>query len=173
MAEERSNTQENPVPTVKLITGTIVLIGGFLSPLLIPLVLRSNLGAVVKTTLSGLLAFGIPEITMIAAIAIMGKTGLDFLKSRFSAFMQKYGPPDQVSPVRYKIGLIMFILPLLFGFVLPYVQSYAPWLAENSIPLSIILDITLFSSLFVLGGNFWDKLSGLFKYDNKSLKGCA
>ncbi len=31
-----------------------------------------------------------------------------------------------------------------------------------SLPLALILDSIFFSSLFVLGGDFWDKLSALF-----------
>ena len=170
MNEKPNIEQARPVPKGRLIIGSVVLIGGFFSPLLISLVLASGWNAAVKTTLSGLLAFGIPEIAMILAIAIMGKAGLDFLKSKFKDFLLKYGPPDQVSPARYKIGLTMFILPFLVGFALPYIQSYSAFLLRNVIPISIILDIVLISSLFVLGGNFWDKLYGLFSYNAKLIK---
>ena len=163
MAEKQPIEQENKVTSGRLILGGIILIGGFLSPLLIPWILSSDLNAGIKTTLSGLLAFGIPEITMIIALAIMGKRGLDYFKRKFHELLSKYGPSDQVSPTRYRIGLIMFILPFLVGFLMPYVQGNVPFLREYLIPISILLDLLLFSSLFVLGGNFWDKLVGLFK----------
>ncbi|MBW2227735.1 MAG: hypothetical protein JRG99_10595 [Deltaproteobacteria bacterium] len=58
----------------RLHLGLIVLIIGFLSPLLIPLVTASELPTKWKAVISGCLAVGIPELFSIAAIAIMGAT---------------------------------------------------------------------------------------------------
>ena len=46
-----------------------------------------------------------------AAIAIMGKSGYNLIKDRVFSFLKKHGPPDRVSPARYRIGLVMFVLP--------------------------------------------------------------
>jgi hypothetical protein len=34
------------------------------------------------------------------------------------------GPPEQVSPLRYKIGLVFFIIPLVLAWLLPYIEHY-------------------------------------------------
>ena len=60
-------------PRGRLIAGSIVFISGFLSPALIPLVLSTELSSGFKTTLTGLLALGIPELFMVIAAAILGK----------------------------------------------------------------------------------------------------
>jgi hypothetical protein len=56
----------------------------------------------------------------------------------------------------------MFALPLLFAFVSPYVGHYIPGLAEHPMVYAVAGDILLLVGLFVLGGDFWDKLRSLF-----------
>ena len=65
---------------------------GFLSPALIPLVLASALPAAAKTALSAGLAFGIPELTTLVAIAILGQEGFQDLKRINQIFPRETGP---------------------------------------------------------------------------------
>jgi len=151
----------------KLIIGGSILVVGFLSPLLIPLVLGSDLSLTNKNILSGLLAFGIPELFMIIAVAVMGKQGYEFIKEKALRYLKRFSPSDKVSLTRYRIGLMMFSLPILFGVLQPYLGYYLPYF--NNLPFfwNIALDLLFVSSFFVLGGDFWDKLSGLFKHQVK------
>jgi hypothetical protein len=146
----------------RLRLGLIVFITGFLSPLLIPLVTGSDLSTKWKAVISGCLALGIPELFSIVAIAIMGKPGYNYIKAMFFAFLKKHGPADTVSPTRYRIGLVMFILPILFGWLAPYVQTIIPGYDFQGLIVNIIGDVMLISSFFVLGGDFWDKVRSLF-----------
>jgi len=149
-------------PTGRLWFGIIVLVVGFLSPLLIPGVLATEWSTGVKSVISGLLAFGIPELFMIIAVGVMGKEGFNYLKRYLSLVLRKYGPPDEVSPVRYTIGLIMFILPLVLSIIAPYFGHKLAFFENSEITIMIILHTLLFFSIFVLGGDFWDKLRSLF-----------
>lgn len=54
-------------PNGRLWLGAAILVLGFLSPLLIPLVISSDWTAGTKSVITGLLAFGIPEVFMILA----------------------------------------------------------------------------------------------------------
>ncbi len=146
----------------RLIVGIIVFIIGFASPLFIPLVTNSNLQVAWKTGLSALLAFGIPEVFIIVAVAIMGKAGYTFLKSKLADFLQPLLPPDSVSLTRYRLGLIMFSLPILAGWVLPYIGHFSPLISDFPISYYVATDVVFLTSFFVLGGDFWDKFSGLF-----------
>ena len=154
----------------KLILGGMILVVGFMSPLLIPLVVHSDLPISYKRILSGLLAFGIPELFMIAAVAVMGKQGFDFLKNKALNFLKVFAPSDEVSLTRYRIGLVMFSLPIIIGIAQPYLELYLPFFKELPIWWTISSDILFVSSFFVLGGDFWDKLSGLFKHNVKVIK---
>jgi len=145
--------------------GVIVFIVSWCSPLLIPLVTASGLPAHWKTIISGALAFGIPEIGTILAIAIMGKSGFGTMKKRIFGFLKKHGPADRVSLARYRIGLVMFVMPLLFGWLSPYLQGLFPQIDAHRNLLAITGDLLLVGSLFVLGGDFWDKVRSLFVHD--------
>ncbi len=61
----------------------------------------------------------------------------------------------------------MFIIPLLMALFLPYAGNLLPFYQANLIKFSIGGDVLFISSIFVLGGEFWDKLQALFMYDAK------
>lgn len=142
--------------------GAALFVIGWCTPLLIPLVTASGLSTGWKTIISGALAVGIPEVFSLAAIAIMGKEGFAYLKGRVFGFLKRHGPPDQVGRTRYHIGLVMFGLPLLFGWLGPYVAHRIPEYEISRFWISLAGDVIFVSSLFVLGGDFWDKVRALF-----------
>ncbi len=163
-------TENNPIAAKKpeigwrLRLGLVIFVVGFASPLLIPVVTASALPTQWKTILSGALAVGIPELFSIVAVAIMGKSGFNYIKERFFGFIKKHGPPERVSRTRYRIGLVMFCLPLLLGWSEPYFRQLSGFEAHRLL-VGVIGDLLLVSSLFVLGGEFWDKVRALFIRD--------
>jgi hypothetical protein len=154
----------------RLVFGTVILIVGFLSPLLIPWVTSTDWSVGLKSFLSGFLAFGIPEIFMLIAIAVMGKPGYEFFKEKIAKFIQPFLPPDAVSQTRYRFGLTLFSIPILFGFLAPYLGHFFKGLHDVPISWYLGLDLVFVVSLFVLGGDFWDKLSGLFDHEARISK---
>ena len=154
----------------RLVVGTIILVVGFLSPLLIPWVTSTDWSVGVKSFLSGFLAFGIPEIFMLAAIGVMGKPGYEFIKERAGKIIKPLLPPDTVSRGRYRIGLVLFSIPILFGFLEPYLGHFIESFRDVPISFYLVLDMLFVASLFVLGGDFWDKLRGLFDHEARISK---
>lgn len=154
----------------KLQLGAVILVIGFLSPLLIPLVVASNWSAATKSIISGLLAFGIPELFMLLAIIVMGKSGYEYVKSKAYKYLKRFAPPDTVSLGRYRAGLVLFSLPLLIGVFQPYLEHFGLIFKNMPIGFTIALDAIFICSFFVLGGDFWDKLSSLFKHNMKVTK---
>ena len=161
MAKEKTTSQQIK-PGWRFYGGIILFILGLLSPLFIPLVTATALPAGWKTAISGLLMLGIPELLWVAAAAIMGKAGFNYIKGKFWGFFKKMAPSDEVSPARYRVGLVMFFLPILFGWLGPYWVQRIPGYEDYRLIANLIGDVLLVSSLFVLGGDFWDKLRGLF-----------
>ena len=147
--------------------GLTILIVGWLSPLLIPVVTRTSLATEWKTIISGLLAIGIPEVFTVAAIAIMGKSGYNLIKERIFSFLKKHGPPDRVSLTRYRIGLVMFVLPVAFGWLGPYGVHLISGYEAHRFVVNLIGDLMFVASLLVLGGDFWDKIRALFVHSAK------
>ena len=149
-------------PIGRLYFGGAIFVIGFLSPLLIPLVTTSALSTAWKATLSGLLLVGIPEIGMVIAAAVLGKPGFQYLKRGLFRAIKQIAPPDRVGGIRYSCGLVLFSIPLLYGFVSPYVANLQSDDAPSKLLLPATGDVMLLTSLFVLGGEFWDKLRALF-----------
>ena len=79
--------------------------------------------------------------------------------------LRKLKPAASVSRRRYSIGLVLFVAPILFSWIVSYVPSWLPgdYLVRGWINLG--LDLLTLAGLFVLGGEFWDKLRALFLYD--------
>jgi hypothetical protein len=154
-----------PASGWRLRLGGAIFVVGFLSPALIPVVVRSPLSTEWKTALSGLLLAGIPELFTIAAVAVMGKPGFDALKQTLASFLRRYGPADEVGRDRYRVGLVMFLVPFGFAFLSHYAGHLIPGYAERPHLFGLTGDIMLVASVFVLGGNFWDKLHALLRHD--------
>ena len=146
----------------RLLFGGIFFVAGFATPLLIPLVTISDLPTGWKTILSGFLALGIPEIFMLIAAGILGKQGLAYLKSRLWHLI---APPETVGLLRYRLGLLLLFVPILFIWLNPYLEQAQPWLNDKRLMLGLISNAMMALSLLVLGGEFWDKLRGLFLYN--------
>jgi hypothetical protein len=127
----------------------------------IPLVATLGLSTAMTASVSGALLVG-AEVLGVAAVAVMGKSGFAFIKSRVFGFLKQYGPPRKVSRRRYNIGLVLFCMPLLFAWLSPYVYKWVPGLLSHPLPLAIGGDILIVVSLIVLGGDFWDKIRSLF-----------
>ena len=162
MVKATATKTDQPKAGWRFRLGLTTLIVGWLSPLLIPLVTRTALATEWKTIISGLLAVGIPEVFTVVAIAIMGKSGYNLIKERIFSFFKKHGPPDRVSLTRYRVGLVKFVLPLLFGWLGPYGAHKITGYETHRFVVSVIGDVMFIASFFVLGGDFWDKIRALF-----------
>ncbi len=151
-----------PPPQGRLTLGGAILVVGLLCPLSIPWVANSGLPVGWKAVLSGLLLLGIPELMMMMAAAVLGKSGFHFLKGLLFGIFKRHAIPKEVSPTRYRIGLVMFLVPMLWGWLMPYVSQGIPGYEGHRLAVGLLGDLLLLSSLFVLGGEFWEKLRALF-----------
>jgi hypothetical protein len=156
------------VPLWRLKLGIAIFIIGFLSPLLIPVVKAMQIPTAWKVAISGALVVGIPEVFSVVAIAILGKSGFNVMKASIYKWIKRHGPPDKVSRSRYRIGLVMFVLPVLFGWFVPYAPDIVPGYETHRFWVNLCGDVMFVSSLFILGGDFWDKLRALFVYEAKA-----
>jgi hypothetical protein len=162
-----NETVNKKPPVIRLIIGGIFFVIGLICPVFIPLVIISDMSVGLKTLFSGLLALGIPELLWLVAISILGKPGYEYLKSVIFQFFKKYGPPSKVNRNRYRIGLVLFILPLISVLSLPYLKDVFPFYQQYALSFNISIGVVFLISLFILGGEFWNKLRSLFLYDAK------
>ena len=130
----------------------------------VPLVAWFDFSRSVTATVTGGLLVS-AEVMGLAAVAVLGKSGYAYIKKRALGFLKQYGPPNKVSPLRYKIGLVMFLAPILFGWASIYTARWVPGFENKPFFYAVGGDLMLLSSLFVLGGDFWDKIRSLFIHD--------
>jgi hypothetical protein len=158
-----------PAAGWRLKLGGAMLAVSIVGPLiLLPMMPSLGLSGAMMATVSGGVLIG-AEVLAVAAVAVMGKSGYAYIKNRALGFLKQYGPPAEVSRTRYTIGLVMFAGPVLFGLVTPYAATLIPAYEGNEIAFAMVGDLILLASLFVLGGDFWDKVRALFIHGAKAV----
>lgn len=100
----------------------------------------------------------------IGSIAILGKSSYAWINYQIRYFYHKVARPHKITLLRYNLGLIMFILPFLPNYMISFMPNLIPISLTTRYIIIIASDIIFLSSLFVLGGDFWDKLRALFIY---------
>ena len=144
--------------------GFVIFVASIGWPVLLPILPLLGVPGTSVAAFTGVMIV-VAEIMLLAGAAIAGKDGFAFIKSKVFGFLKSYGPPKTVTRARYTIGLVMFALPVLLGWASPYFGHHIPGFDEHPRTFAIIGDILLLTSLFVLGGDFWDKLQSLFLHD--------
>jgi hypothetical protein len=147
--------------------GLTFFVLGWICPLFVPLVTRSNLSTEAKTIFSGILLVGIPEIFSVISIVFLGKDGFNYIKERIFTFFKKIVPQGEVSRTRYRIGLFMLFCHVIYANLIFYSPSFIKGYGENGMVMNVCAEVLFIVTLFVLGGNFWEKLRALFIYDAK------
>ena len=152
----------------RLYVGITLLVLSCVCPAFGILVAQLEISLGLKASIIGLLSLGVPEVLILMAAAVLGKENFEIIKARSLGYLKRLAPSAKVSKFRYTIGLVMFILPL----IPTYVQAYFPrWLPDSSserLYVNLAADAMFIASLFVLGGDFWDKLRALFVYEAKA-----
>lgn len=163
--DENGSPSGQPVASWRFKAGIALFVLSITLPLVgVTLVATLGLSAQMTASVSGMLLVG-AEVLGIIAVAVMGKNGYAYIKNLVFGFFKRYGPPREVSQLRYTIGLVMFTVPILFGWVSLYTAEFLPGFIRNPLPYALGGDFLLLVSLLVLGGNFWDKIRALFLYD--------
>ncbi len=166
---EKTITPPRPASGWRFKAGIALFLCSIILPIAgLPLATMINLSAVKLTALSGVLLVG-AELLGIIAVAVMGKSGFTYIKHRIFGFLKQLAPPSKVSRLRYSIGLVMFSAPILFAWVSIYIADLIPGFTTAPLAYAVAGDLLLLMSLFVLGGDFWDKIRSLFIYDAKAV----
>ena len=153
-----------PQASWRIKVGFAIFVASIGWPILIPILPALGVPATAIAAFSGVMVVA-AELMLIAGAAIAGKEGFAFIKARVFGFLRSYGPPREVSRTRYKIGLMMFATPIIFGWASPYFGHLLPGFETRTLIYAVVGDVLLLISLFVLGGAFWDKLRSLFQHN--------
>ncbi|AOU05987.1 TPA: transporter suffix domain-containing protein [Legionella pneumophila] len=142
--------------------GIVLLILAIVCPLLIPLIVQSNFSVLIKGFLSSMLVFGLPEILIVLAIALLGKEVYGLIEQKIKNILFK----EKVSKTRYRLGLVFFAFPLVIGLLEVFVKEITLAYGSYYYWVEIIWTTMFALSFFICGKQFWDKFKSLFIYDS-------
>jgi hypothetical protein len=155
--------EETPaaLPRWRFALGIALFLAAFVPHVVLGLLILSGAGARAVGTMAAI-SFTLNKVFLLASVVVLGRAGFDRIKQYFVGTFRRHVMKDQVGPWRYGIGLVLFVVPLVFAWKAPYVTELMPITGRHSIDAAIVTDVIFIISLFVLGGNFWDKLRALF-----------
>jgi len=104
----------------------------------------------------------------ISSVAILGKPSYLYIKSKFRHHIAQVIKPYHASRIRYNIGLFLFCLPVIPTYIMAYAPLFFSQIFYVRVILNISFDVIFIVSLFVLGGDFWDKLKALFIFSARA-----
>lgn len=154
-------------PNARLRIGIVLLITGLILPLGIYPLSATSLPTPIKTALGGIMFFGF-ELMAIPAIAIMGKENFDRIVAKITQYFHFLKPAGNISTFRHRVGIILFFIPLLPTYIMAYAPEWLPDTSPYRLWINISSDLIFLVSLFILGGDFWDKLRALFTKDARA-----
>jgi len=88
--------------------------------------------------------------------------GVCALQDHPGSTARTFAPPDPLSASRYRIGLVLFVLPLALAWAGSFFGHHLPGYSGHPLTYAIGRNVVLLVSLFVLGGELSDKLRALF-----------
>ena len=155
-------------PVARLKLGVALLILGLVMPAGTLIVASTDWPIAVKTVVGGILLFGF-EIVLVPAVALMGKDNFERIWAGAMRLLKALKPAGNVGKTRYTVGLYMLVGPTLYAWIASYAPSWLPQDYVMRVWVNLGLDLITLASLFVLGGDFWDKVRALFLHDARAV----
>jgi len=149
---------------IRLKLGVALLILGLIMPAGTLVVVATDWPIAVKTMASSILLFGF-EVMLVPAVALMGKENFQRIWAAAMGFLKTLKPAGNVGRERYQWGFWMLVVPTLYAWIASYAPSWLPQDYVLRVCANLGLDLITLASLFVLGGDFWDKVRALFLHD--------
>lgn len=160
-----------PLPTEwkkdwKFYSGMAALLLACVMPLLGLAVPLLGLPAAWTAALIGVLIAGGPEVMIVVAAALLGKATMHYFMASAKRMFLQLLLVERASKIRYYSGLTVSLV----SFLPLYLYGYFPDLMPPAQARIFILagaDFAFILSIFVMGGEFWEKLRALFVWEGK------
>jgi len=117
-----------------------------------------------------LIYFGSGELAFFGAIAFLGKPFVEAIKSKIKGFFIRKkpdAPPGPIGKTQHTIGVTLFFASFLPYPIVEGILIFGhPTGRELHYLVTALLagDVIFIISLFILGGEFWDRMKKLFEW---------
>jgi hypothetical protein len=143
-----------------LVLAVILPLGAFIVPMLGFPLAQSAL-------LVGVLVAGGPEVLCIAAVALLGKETFQYLAHHAKLALRRAVIDRPASKARYYVGLAIVLLSWLPAYIYAYAPAAMPG-GSARIYILAAMDLAFVASVFLMGGEFWEKVRRIFIYEGKA-----
>ncbi|WP_295454844.1 transporter suffix domain-containing protein [uncultured Thiodictyon sp.] len=145
--------------------GMAALVLAFILPVFVIVIPFLGLSAKWSALLTTGLLVGGPELLTLVAVALLGKDALRYFTDKVKQALWGLVIETRVSKFQYYLGLslsLASILPL-------YIYGYLPGLLPEGgrIPILAAADLIFIASMFIMGGEFWEKVQRIFVWEGK------
>ena len=113
-----------------------------------------------------MLVAGGPEVLCIAAVALLGKETFQYLAHRAKLAFRRAVVDKPASKTRYYVGLAIILLSWLPAYIYAYAPAVLPG-GNARIYILAAMDLAFVASVFLMGGEFWEKVRRIFVYEGK------
>lgn len=114
------------------------------------------------------------EMAFWCAAALLGKEFLTAIKKRFMAWFKRTHVPKPISRGRHRFGITLLVASTLpYYAMLIYLLFFSHHESDiNFLAWTLVGGETAFiTGLFILGGEFWDRLKRLFDWPGEQMVG--
>ena len=142
-----------------IILSVVMPLGAFIVPVL-------GLPTAQSALLAGLLVAGAPEVLCILAIALLGQDTFQYFVHKAKAAFRRAILDRPASKLRYYTGLAIILLSWLPAYIYAYFPTALP---GGNVRIYILagMDLAFVASVFLMGGEFWEKVRRIFVYEGK------
>ena len=160
-----------PAPPVldrgwRFYAGMTALILSLIMPLFAFLVPLLGLPVAESAVIVGVLIAGGPEVVGLVGIALLGRNAFQYFTYKLKTALRRVVLPKRVSKRRYYFGLSVSLASLLPLYVYGYFPNWLPS-GDTRIYILATADMSFILSMFIMGGEFWEKFRRLFIWEGK------
>jgi hypothetical protein len=134
-----------------------------LTALVVPVL---GLSTTQSALLAGVLLAGGPEVLCILAVALLGKETFLYFAHRAKTALRRAVIDQPASKARYYTGLVVILVSWLPAYIYAYSPALMPQ-GDARIYLLAAMDLAFVVSVFLMGGEFWEKVRRIFVYEGK------
>ncbi len=147
-------------------SGMAALVLSLIMPLFAVLVPFLGLSVAESAIIVGFLIAGAPEIVGLIGIALLGRNAFQYFAYQIKRALRQVVFAKRVSKTRYYVGLSINLASLIPLYLYGYLPACLPS-GDTRIHILAAADLSFVLSMFIMGGEFWEKFRRLFIWENK------
>jgi hypothetical protein len=110
------------------------------------------------------LVAGVPEVLCIVAVGLLGQETFQYLTHKAKSAFRRALVDTPASKARYYLGLAIMLVSWIPAYLYAYFPAALPG-GNMRIYILAGMDLAFVASIFLMGGEFWEKVRRIFVYD--------